>query len=684
MSPQSDPSNTESTNVGGAAWLKFSLEHDSRFMRAAWYQVTENVELQAFSFSGATCPGYQTPRGEVSSGFLRNLTNSLLSFVQEKPILLLGLTDEIPPGLFADGLGSGIVCCRVSQKAESIQTGGDQTVKGSNGIRLLWETETPGQDSEVQYLLNVIQAKMDLYDPFSRAEVALQEAFGNTAVHEMFRTGLTNMVSVPIATETLFDSASSFPQHQGLAKRLNEILALPKTGAAHDRLTWAGTLMPFQQDGVQELLNNFRLLLADDMGLGKTIQVIAALRILLTRGEFTSCLVVAPASILDNWRREISIWAPEFTAIIIRGPKSERNWQWQSKKTVTLVSYDMLRAEYGAGRSPAFSRDWDVVVADEAQRIKNRNETSRALKDLPRDRSWALTGTPIENHEEELASILEFVDHDGKEIPPNYRPGPLLWERHRQLQLRRKKSEVLVDLPPKQITKVPIDLTRKQRASYDRAEKEGIVYLRSLGSEVGIQHILELITRLKQICNADFKTGESAKLADIEDRLGQLVAQGHRALIFSQYTSDTSGVAAAAKYLQEFEPLTLVGTVPTVDRPSIIERFKQSDRHKALILSLRVGGLGLNLQEASYVFHLDRWWNPAIERQAEDRSHRMGQKAKVNIIKYSCNNTIEQRIDEILTRKQELFDELVDDISLNLSARLTREELFGLFGLTGN
>ena len=348
---------------------------------------------------------------------------------------------------------------------------------------------------------------------------------------------------------------------------------------------------------------------------------------------------------------------------------------------MTLVSYDTLRSDFGHNSQSPVRRTWDIIVADEAQRIKNRNDTSNALKSLRRVRSWALTGTPIENHEEELASILEFVDHDTKSPPKRYRPGPELLKRHRELQLRRKKGDVLADLPPKQVTKLTIDLHPKQRASYHKAEQDGIVYLKSLGTEVGIVHVLELIVRLKQICNADPKTGESSKLNDINDRIMQLSAQGHKALVFSQYTSDTSGVAAAARYLREFDPLTLTGDMPQHERTAVIDRFKTRDEHKVMVLSLRAGGLGLNLQEASYVFHLDRWWNPAVERQAEDRSHRIGQTVKVNVIKYSCSGTIEERIDQILERKQDLFDQLIDDVSLDLSTQLSREELFGLFGL---
>ena len=490
--------------------------------------------------------------------------------------------------------------------------------------------------------------------------------------------------------------ASDSPRHNGdspgsdrgrgdsdLAFRLLRVLSPRGTESPSlDNLEWPGPLMPFQKDGVRALMANDQLLLADDMGLGKTLQVIAALRILKHRRDIRSALVTAPASLLDQWREELRKWAPELSGIIIRGSASDRAWQWQAETDVTLVSYETLRSDFdGNTQAPLRRKVWDVVVADEAQRIKNRNDTSRSLKGLHRVRSWALTGTPIENHEEELASILEFVDHEGEGQSKRYHPGPELLSRHRQLQLRRRKGDVLDDLPEKQVTLLPIDLHAGQRTSYDKAEQEGVVYLRSLRRDITIQHVLELITRLKQICNADPVNGESSKLDDIRERMELLVGQGHKALVFSQYTSDTAGVAAAANHLRGFNPLVITGDVPLQSRPSVIERFKNDVRHQALIISLRAGGLGLNLQEASYVFHLDRWWNPAVERQAEDRSHRMGQTAKVNVIKYSCTDTIEQRIDGILARKQDLFDRLVDDVSMDLSSRLSREELFGLFGL---
>ena len=472
---------------------------------------------------------------------------------------------------------------------------------------------------------------------------------------------------------------------ESLLSRLWRVLAspwsplLPGPGSV---IEWPGELMPFQLEGVKALLERRQILLADNMGLGKTLQVIVALRVLFLRGEIESALVVAPSSVLDQWRRELLKWAPDLRAMVVRGSVADRGWQWATPVHVALVSYDTLRSDFSDSPvSPVGGRTWDVVVSDEAQRIKNRNPTSDAVRGLRRRRSWALTGTPVENDEEELASIMEFVDHEDGEGPRRYSAGPVLRIRHRELQLRRRKEDVLEDLPPKIVAKIPLELGPAQRRSYDRAEQEGIVHLRELGRDVRVQHVLELITRLKQICNAEPATGESAKFDEIHGRIEALAAVGNRALVFSQYRASGFGVEAVAEVLREFRPLTFTGAQSPEERRDIINRFRRDDEHKVLVVSLRAGGVGLNLQEASYVFHLDRWWNPAVERQAEDRSHRYGQTVPVHVFKYSCVNTIEERIDRILEQKQELFDELVDDVSIDLSSVLTARELFGLFGL---
>ena len=479
--------------------------------------------------------------------------------------------------------------------------------------------------------------------------------------------------------------ATGGPSEESLSSRLWRVLAspyLPLLPSPGSVIEWPGELMPFQLEGARALAESHQLLLADDMGLGKTLQVIVALRVLFLREEIQTALVVAPASVLDQWRRELLKWAPDLRAMVIRGSVADRGWQWATPVHVTIVSYDTLRSDFDESRtSPLGRKTWDVVVADEAQRIKNRNSTSVAVKGLKRVRSWGLTGTPVENNEEELASIMEFVDHVETGAPKRYTAGVALRQRHRELQLRRKKSDVLADLPPKLVAKISVELGPRQQRSYQRAEREGIVHLRELGRDVRVQHVLELISRLKQICNADLETGESSKFEDIRNRMETLAAQGNRALIFSQYRRAGFGVEAVAETLREFAPLTFTGAQSTEERRDTINRFRRDDRHKALVVSLRAGGVGLNLQEASYVFHLDRWWNPAVERQAEDRSHRYGQPVPVHVFKYSCINTIEERIDRILAQKQELFDQLVDDVSIDLSAALTARELFSLFGL---
>ena len=666
-SPDANPSNT-------VAWLRFVKDGD-RVTRAALFQTSIRGRPVGFCFTSVV--------GRINPS---RLAKGLLSTADPLPALAIVLIEEFPTASFVPTPGADVPLCRIGP--------GNTSELGRPKVQ--WETAQPRGGYSAEQLLDEALRRVDPLEIFDRVARGLAEAFADDAVRALSTvSGLTTTAQLsPLPQRSSragnrkqFGYASSSPpdgdRGPGLAERLWAVLSPPGgrrvTVGSDLQLDWYGDLMPFQREGVRALLREKKLLLADDMGLGKTVQVIAALRILRAQRRIRSSLVIAPASVLDQWRREIERWAPELTAIIIRGAASDRAWQWKARSDIILVSYDTLRSDFRVHR---VRRDmWDVVVADEAQRIKNRNDTSKRVKRLRRRRSWALTGTPLENNEEELASIMEFVDHSEIGPPRRYQPNEALRERHRELQLRRKKNDVLPDLPPKRVTKISIELTRSQRRSYTKAEQDGIVFLKSLGAEVRIRHVLELITRLKQICNADPETGESSKLDNIGERIERLTAQGHRALVFSQYTSRSYGVLAAAAHLRDFDPLTFTGETPEPERAAIIDRFKTREEHKVLVLSLRAGGVGLNLQEASYVFHLDRWWNPAVERQAEDRSHRMGQTVKVNAIKYTCQGTIEERIDRILERKQVLFEQLIDDVSLDLSIKLSREEIFGLFGL---
>jgi len=470
-----------------------------------------------------------------------------------------------------------------------------------------------------------------------------------------------------------------------LAKRLTYLLQPPLESFLGEQaiVEWPHPFFEYQRDGIRALVERDVLLLADDMGLGKTVQAAAALRILFRLRRIESALLVVPASLVLQWRRELRLWAPELRTSTIRGSAAERALQWQYPVHVHLTSYETVRSDFTENvNSPPRRRVWDVVVLDEAQRIKNRDsETSRVCKRLPRRHAWALTGTPLENQIDDLASICEFLQpwQNGEDLP-RLSAGAELFDRQRSLQLRRKKSEVLTQLPPKTVIEVALGLKGEQRVSYDRAEQEGILRLKGLGEGVRITHVLELITRLKQICNTCPASGESAKLDDISARLETLAAEGHRALIFSQYT-EAHGVREIMNSLERFLPVSYTGALSMAERDHVITVFKENPTRKALVLSLRAGGQGLNLQEASYVFHFDRWWNPAVENQAEDRAHRLGQASPVTVYKYICENTIEERIDGILRGKQALFDQLVDDVSIDLKTHLSAAELFGLFGL---
>ncbi len=491
----------------------------------------------------------------------------------------------------------------------------------------------------------------------------------------------------PNGQPTVQGSESPVPGAQiPLWKRLAYVLQPPTDLLLSELgpIEWPGVLFGYQIEGIRELLARDALLLADDMGLGKTIQAIAALRILALQSRVECSLLVVPASLVGQWRKALHLWAPELRISTIRGSGGERAWQWAAPAHVYLTSYETLREDFTENpQSPPRRRIWDAVILDEAQRIKNPEaDVSRKCQRLRRRRSWALTGTPLENSLDDLASILEFVSPMGDgELPQRLFPGPALLDKHKALQLRRRKIDVLPQLPPKVVSQIVLPLTGPQRESYDRAERDGVFQLRERGESVRIENVLELIMRLKQTCNFCPSSGQSAKLDDLSQRLATLESEGHRALVFSQFTDEKHGARAIAAQLEMYQPLLYTGDVSPQQREEIIREFKQNQARKVLVLSLRAGGQGLNLQEASYVFHFDRWWNPAVEHQAEDRSHRLGQSSPVHVYKYVCEETIEERIDEILRSKQLLFDELVDDVTIDLRSALTSEELFGLFGM---
>lgn len=473
------------------------------------------------------------------------------------------------------------------------------------------------------------------------------------------------------------------PDGVPLARRLAGLLQVPlELALAPDGpLSWPRPLFHYQLQGVRELIARESLLLADDMGLGKTVQSIASLRILLIRREIESALVVVPVGLLTQWRGELGRWAPELRVSTVHGAPNDRAWQWQTPAHVYLTSYETLRVDFSDNPHAPVARTWDLVVLDEAQKIKNAlTDVSRVCKKLHRRRQWALTGTPLENSPDDLLSLLDFVDpRSGQELRRFVSTIGLRSVLGR-VQLRRRKADVLHDLPPKLVSAVTLPLTPAQRESYDRAARDGIVELRTLGSQIDVRNVLDLIGRLRQICNFCPRTGESSKLIDLRERLAVLAAEGHKALVFTQFANREYGARAIAARLGP-TALAYTGDQSQAARDLTLQRFKADPERRVLVLSLGAGGYGLNVQEASYVFHFDRWWNPAVVGQAEARSHRLGQRRAVNVYSYTSDNTIEERLDQILKEKQLLFDDLVDGVSIDASAALSSDDLFGLFDL---
>jgi SNF2 family DNA or RNA helicase len=250
------------------------------------------------------------------------------------------------------------------------------------------------------------------------------------------------------------------------------------------------------------------------------------------------------------------------------------------------------------------------------------------------------------------------------------------------VQLRRRKADVLPELPAKIESELILPMGAEQRGAYERAERDGLVQLRAQGPAVRIASVLELIVRLKQLCNVDPTTGASAKLRDLDERLALLRESGERALVFTQFTDDRYGAQAIARRLAAHRPLVLTGSLTLDQRAQVVERFRADPAHGLLILSLRAAGVGLDLQDASYVFHFDRWWNPAVEDQATDRSHRIGQHLPVHVYTYTTENTVEERTVEVLRGKRLLFEEVVEGAGIRTEGTLSREELLAVAGLT--
>ncbi|MGV9235623.1 DEAD/DEAH box helicase, partial [Streptomyces nigra] len=436
--------------------------------------------------------------------------------------------------------------------------------------------------------------------------------------------------------------------------------------------------------------------LADDMGLGKTITVIA---LHLKRARTAPTLVVCPASLLGNWQREINRFAPGVPVRRFHGPD----------RTLDDLDGGFVLTTYGTMRSAAptlAAADWGMVVADEAQHVKNPySATAKALRTIPTPARVALTGTPVENNLSELWALLDWTTpgllgplksfrarharavENGEDEEAVERLARLV----RPFLLRRRKSDpgIVPELPPKTETDHPVPLTREQAALYEAVVRESLIAIETAEGMARRGLVLKLLTSLKQICDhpalylKEDPSGErlafrSGKLALLDELLDTLLAEDGSALVFTQYVGMgrliTSHLASRAVPVE-----MLHGGTPVPERERMVDRF-QSGATPVLVLSLKAAGTGLNLTRAGHVVHFDRWWNPAVEEQATDRAYRIGQTQPVQVHRLITEGTIEDRIAEMLASKRALADAILGTGESALT-ELTDRELTDLVSL---
>jgi SNF2 family DNA or RNA helicase len=450
-----------------------------------------------------------------------------------------------------------------------------------------------------------------------------------------------------------------------------------------------GTLRPYQVRGFSWLgfLRQYGLgaCLADDMGLGKTIQALALLERDRANGVDRPALLICPTSVVGNWRKEAARFAPGLSVLVHHGAARIRGQEFAdqaARHTLVISSYALAHRDLALLKEVA----WSGIILDEAQNIKNpETSQSRAARSLTADYRIALTGTPVENSVGELWSIMEFLNPGflGNQaefrrrflLPIQKRADPEAALQLRKLTapfiLRRLKtdSSVIQDLPEKMEMKVFCNLTPEQASLYQRVVEDTT---RALEAAVGIKRkgvILAALTKLKQVCNhpAQFLgdqsplPGRSGKLSRLTEMAEELLSEGDHALIFSQFADMGQRLQRHLSATFGEEVLFLHGGVTAAKRDRMVERFQATGKGspRLFVLSLKAGGTGLNLTAANHVFHFDRWWNPAVENQATDRAFRIGQKRSVQIHKFVCVGTLEERIDEMIERKKAVADNVI-------------------------
>ena len=496
---------------------------------------------------------------------------------------------------------------------------------------------------------------------------------------------------------------------QWLTEVIEKLRSPEMIKSTHPTKDFKATLRGYQQSGLNWLnfLHSlqFGACLADDMGLGKTIQILAFLMVLKNKNSVAnSSLLIIPASLLSNWQNEIHRFAPSLKYFIAHpgvNPKSKNilaKNKFRGKYDLVITTYAILQ-KYESLRST----EWYYAILDEAQAIKNPGtKQTKAVKQLKSYNRIILTGTPVENRLSDLWSLYDFINpgllgqaKEFSDYSKRLNADPEQFGRLKDVispyLLRRLKTDksVISDLPDKIEMKTYSLLSKKQVVLYKDLVED---ISRALEEREGIQRkgiILSSLMKFKQICNhpgqyldnQDYNEQDSGKFGRLREICETILEKREKVLIFTQFKEITSALHDFLKSIFNREGLILHGSIPVTKRKKIIERFQSREYVPFFVLSVKAGGVGLNLTEANHVIHFDRWWNPAVENQATDRAFRIGQKKKVIVHKFITKGTIEEKIDVMLEKKSSLSRNVIQSSKENWITEMDNKEILNLFKL---
>jgi superfamily II DNA or RNA helicase len=574
-------------------------------------------------------------------------------------------------------------------------------------VKIAYESEGVGVErDELERVLREGKKYVRLSDnSFAPIDAERVKALLDREVELIVAAGKTGKIPLSQAgrVQELLEHAANSMIAPGAKELFQKLASIDEIKAAKKPKGLKATLRPYQEQGLSWLRFIHEIssggVLADDMGLGKTLETIALLLSLKNdaKDEALRALIVAPTSVVTNWVREIERFAPALTTALWHGAGRRDQTDELENSNVIITSYALLRRDIDLLKKLRL----DYAILDEAQAIKNPlSATAQAAKELAATRRLALTGTPIENRLSEIWSIFDFVS------PGLLGPLPKFEERYaRPIEqgnseraarlrsiihpfiLRRTKMEVAKDLPPKLEVDKIVDMAPDQKAIYLQVLREVRAQVMGEVEKAGMAkshiHILAGLTKLRQAaCDPrllglprEFSHDDSGKLDAMRELVQEVEAGGHKVLIFSQFVSMLKLICAALdedKIRYEY----LDGS--TVDRPERIERFQQDPTIPVFLISLKAGGTGLNLTAADTVIHFDPWWNPAVEDQASDRAHRIGQKKVVTVYRLVAAGTIEEKILQLKQRKKDLVNSVLSEDQTG-EKLLTREDLDDLF-----